>query len=230
MAANIEKINLNTKTIEIDDDKTVSAKAIIIATGSKPRPLNIPGEKEFAGKGISYCATCDGSFYEGKHVYVIGGGNSAVEEALFLTKFASKITMIHQFDSFQANKTSTEEALNHPKINVLWKHEPRGFLGEDSFEKLEVEDLITGQKKILDEGEGVFVFVGYIPQTDIFGETLKKDNWGSIVSDENMATNIPGVYVAGDVRSKKYRQITTAVNDGTIASLEAAEYIKTQRI
>lgn len=226
MAADITSLDLKNKVIEIDDDKVVTAKAIILATGSKPRPLNIPGEKEFAGKGVSYCATCDGAFYEGKHVYVIGGGNSAVEEASFLTKYASKITMIHQFDEFQANKTASAELLNDPKVEVLWSHEPRAFLGGEAYEKLAVEDLKTGEKKILDQADGVFVFIGYVAQTEAYDGQVSVDKWGCVETDADMQTDVAGVYCAGDVRAKKYRQITTAVSDGTIAALTAEKYIQ----
>jgi len=226
MAADIEEVDLENRTIKIDDDRLIKSKVIIIATGSKPRPLGLPGEKEYQAKGISYCATCDGNFYQGKNIYVIGGGNSAVEEAIYLTKFANRVTMIHQFDEFQANKTSAEEALNNPKIKVYWSHEPRAGLGVENFEKLELENLKTGKRIILDDGEGVFIFIGFIPQTELFGKKLKTDQWGYLVTDENMATNIPGVFAIGDIRSKKYRQITTAVSDGTIAALEAEHYIK----
>lgn len=226
MAGDIEEIDLIKKEIKVDDDKLIKSKAIIIATGSKPRLLNIPGEEKFAGNGISYCATCDGNFYEGKNIFVIGGGNSAVEEALYLTKFVNSLTIIHQFDEFQANKTSALEALNNPKIKVLWSHEPRAFIGEDKFEKLEVENLKTKERLVLDGRDGVFIFIGYIPQTEIFGNAINKDKYGCIITDENMATNIPGVFAAGDIRNKKYRQITTAVSDGTIAALEAEHYLK----
>ncbi len=226
MAADVTSINLSEKTMDIDDDKTINAKTIILATGSKPRELGIPGEKELFGKGVSYCATCDGAFYEGKEVYVIGGGNSAVEESLFLTKFVNKLTIIHQFDSFQANAVAIDEALSNPKIEVLWSHEPRAFLGNEGFKAIEVEDLKTGERKILDKADGLFVFVGYQPQNALFKNDLTLDKWGTVVATEDMETNIPGVFVAGDVRSKKYRQITTAVSDGTIAALQAEKYIK----
>lgn len=225
IAAEIQKVDLGNKRILIDDDKEIVAKTIIIATGSKPRPLNLSGEKEFAGKGISYCATCDGAFYEGKDILVIGGGNSAVEESIFLTKFAKSVTIIHQFDEFQANKLSAEEALRNPKIKVLWSHEPRAFLGKDHFEMLEVEDLTT-KKKLALKTDGVFVFVGYVPQTEIIKGQLTENNWGYIETNEDMETSLPGIYAAGDVRSKKYRQITTAVSDGTIAALQAEKYIR----
>ncbi len=227
MAAEITNLNLQEKTITVDQAQLIKAKAIILATGSKPRSLGVPGEKEFAGKGISYCATCDGSFYEGKNVYVIGGGNSAVEEALFLTKYVKSLTIIHQFDTLQANATAVEEALNHPKISVLWSHEPRAFLGSNHFEKLEVEDMKTGQRKVLDQGEGVFVFVGYQPQQALFKDVLTLDQWGYVVVNEDMETGLAGIYAAGDIRSKRYRQITTAVSDGTVAALSAEKFLKT---
>ncbi|OHD13134.1 MAG: thioredoxin-disulfide reductase [Spirochaetes bacterium GWD1_27_9] len=225
-ASEIRSLDLTNKTVEVDDDKFVKAKAMILATGAKPRELGLPGEKEFFGKGISYCATCDGRFYEGKNIAVIGGGNSAVEESLFLAEFVNKITIIHQFDQFQANKTASDEALNNPKINVLWSHEPRAFVGTDRFEKLEVEDLKTKEKKVVDNIEGIFVFVGYVPQTELFKDQLKFDKWGYVEADETLKTNIPGVFVAGDVRSKQFRQITTAVSDGTVAALSVQKYLR----
>jgi len=225
MAAEITALDLNTKTIVIDNSQPIQAKAIILATGSKPRLLGVPGEKEFSGKGISYCATCDGSFYEGKKVYVIGGGNSAVEEALFLTKYVSELTIIHQFDSFQANAMSAEEVLNHPKIKVLWSHEPRAFLGGEHYERLEVQNLKTGEKKILEDADGVFVFVGYEAQNALFKDQICLDKWDYSLVNDDLETDIPGVYSAGDIRSKRFRQITTAVSDGTIATLAAEKYI-----
>ncbi|HBI38028.1 MAG TPA: pyridine nucleotide-disulfide oxidoreductase [Spirochaetia bacterium] len=225
-ASEIISLDLENKVILVDDDKKVTAKAIILATGATPRKLGLPGEETYAGKGISYCATCDGKFYEGKDIYVIGGGNSAVEEALFLTTFVNSLTIIHQFDEFQANKTASDEALENPKIKVLWSHEPRGFYGNGTFKYLEVENLKTKETIKLENGSGVFVFIGYVPQTELFAGKLNMDKWGYISAQEDMSTNIPGVYVAGDVRSKLYRQITTAVSDGTIASLSAQKYLK----
>ena len=142
-SAEIVRLDLQSKEIDIDDDRRINAKAIILATGAKPRELGIPGEQSLFGRGISYCATCDGRFYEGKDIFVIGGGNSAVEETLFLTEFVKSVTMIHQFDEFQANKTAADAALKNPKIKVLWSHEPRAFLGTDGLEGIEVEDLKT---------------------------------------------------------------------------------------
>ncbi|HCL58156.1 MAG TPA: thioredoxin-disulfide reductase [Spirochaetia bacterium] len=225
-ASEIMNLDLANKTILVDDDKKIVAKAIIIATGSKPRKLGIEGEDRFAGNGISYCATCDGKFYEGKKLYVIGGGNSAVEESLYLTEFVKELTIIHQFDEFQANQTAIEEALANPKIKVLFSHEPRKFIGEKGYEKLEVEDLKTGERKVLSDADGVFIFIGYQPQNELFKNQLNLNQWGYIPANEKMETEIPGVFAAGDIKDKQYRQITTAVSDGTIASLNAEKYIR----
>ena len=153
-ASEIHGINLGNKTIIVDDDKVIKAKSIILATGAKPKEIGIPGEKEFAGRGISYCATCDGRYFEGKDIFVIGGGNSAVEESIFLTRYARKITMISRYDYLKANKTASEELLKNPKVEVMWSHEPRSFIGNGKFEKLEVEDLKTGERKTLSGREG----------------------------------------------------------------------------
>jgi thioredoxin reductase (NADPH) len=227
-SAEIVRLDLAKKEIDVDDDRRIRAKAIILATGAKPRELGIPGEKELFGRGVSYCATCDGKFYEGKDIYVIGGGNSAVEETLFLTEFVKSVTMIHQFDEFQANKTAADAALKNPKIKVLWSHEPRAFLGgEDGFEGLEVEDLKTKQRKVLKDGAGLFVFVGYTPQTQLFAGQLPLDKWGGAEADPmTQETKLPGVFIAGDLRSKPFKQITTAVSDGTVAALSAQKYLR----
>ncbi|HBN07323.1 MAG TPA: thioredoxin-disulfide reductase [Cyanobacteria bacterium UBA8530] len=227
-AAEIVNLDLEKKIIDVDDCLRIQAKAIVLATGARPRELGLPGEKEFFGKGISYCATCDGKFYEGKDIIVIGGGNSAVEETIFLAQFVSKITVIHQFDAFQANQTAIDELQSNPRVEVLFSHEPRAFLGEGQFERLEVEDLKTKERKILSGAAGVFLFVGYVPQTELF-EQLKLSEGGYVEANEDMATDIPGVFAAGDVRRKNYRQITTAVSDGTIAALSAQKYLRQAR-
>jgi len=227
-SAEIVRLDLEKKEIDIDDDRRVKAKAIILATGAKPRELGIPGEQSLFGRGISYCATCDGRFYEGKDIYVIGGGNSAVEETLFLAEFVNSVTMVHQFDEFQANKTAAEKALKHQKIKVLWSHEPRAFHADaDGFSGLEVEDLKTGKRKVLQGGAGVFVFVGYVAQTQLFASQLPTDKWGGAEADSmTLEAKIPGVFVAGDLRSKPFKQITTAVSDGTVAALSAQKYLR----
>lgn len=224
VAVDVAKVNLHEKTLVIDDFETLRAKKIIISTGASPRPLGIPGEKEYKGDGISYCATCDAKYYEGKEVVVIGGGNSAVEETEFITKFASKVTMIHQFAALTANKEAQEKILANKKVNVLFKSEPRAFEKKDGKMIIRYENLKTGQQEQI-TADGIFVFIGMKPNIDLFKNELELDEWGYVKANEDMETNIEGVYVAGDVRSKKYRQITTAVADGTIAAIDISKKV-----
>lgn len=221
-AVDVSKVDLINKTVIIDEIETIKAKAVIIATGASPRYIDIPGEKEYKGKGISYCATCDAKYFHDKEIVIIGGGNTAVEESEFISKFASKITMIHQFDQLTSNKEAQEKAMNNPKINFLFECEPRAFekVGEKmvvTYEHLPTKEL----RKITTDG--VFVFVGMKPNTDMLSGNLETDTWGYIKTDEEMHTSIPGVFAVGDVISKKYRQITTAVADGTIAAIALAK-------
>ena len=222
VAVDVTKIDLVNKEVVIDEFETVKAKKIIIATGTSPNLMGIPGERELKGKGISYCATCDAKYYGDKEVVVIGGGNSAVEEADFISKFASKITMVHQFDAFTGNKQAQEKLFANPKINVLFEHEPRAFYREGEKLVTEVEDLKT-KTKIKLTADGVFIFIGMKPNVDKFKDELELDKWGYIITDEDMRTSMPDVYAVGDVISKKYRQITTAVADGTIAAISIAK-------
>jgi thioredoxin reductase (NADPH) len=218
-AVDITGIDLVRKEIVIDEYEKVRAKKIIIATGTSPNYLNVPGEKELKGNGISYCATCDAKYYADKEVVVIGGGNSAVEEALFIAKFASRITIVHQFDKFQANRTAQEKILANSAVDILFSHEPRGFERKGDKMVVKVEDLKTGKLKDI-VTDGVFIFVGMKPNTSVFSDMLDTDKWGYLVTDEDMRTNIKDVYAVGDIRSKKYRQITTAIADGTIAAID----------
>ncbi|MEI6752215.1 MAG: FAD-dependent oxidoreductase [Paludibacter sp.] len=219
VAVDITSVDLLKKEIVIDEFETIRAKKIIIATGTTPNTMNAPGEKEYKGKGISYCATCDAKYFVDKEVTVIGGGNSAVEEALFITKFASKVTMIHQFDKLTANQTAIEQLQANDKITVMYEHEPRGFEKRANIMITILEDLKTKEVKEL-ESDGVFVFIGFKSNVSVLGETLPDmNNWGYILTDEDMKTSIPDVFAIGDIISKKYRQITTAVADGTIAAI-----------
>lgn len=222
VAVDVAHVDLHNKTVEIDAFETIQAKKIIIATGASPRPLGIPGEKEYKGRGISYCATCDAKYFNDKDVIVIGGGNSAVEEADFITKFAKKVTMIHQFAEFTANKQAVEKIMANPKVSVLFQSEPRAFTKQGDTMTVEYENLQTKERHTI-SADGIFVFIGMQPNTSLFGNQLQTDNWNYIVTDEDMQTNIPGVYAIGDVRSKKYRQITTAVADGTIAAIHISK-------
>jgi thioredoxin reductase (NADPH) len=218
-AVDITGIDLVRKEIVIDEYEKVRAKKIIIATGTSPNYLNVPGEKELKGNGISYCATCDAKYYADREVVVIGGGNSAVEEALFIAKFASRITIVHQFDKFQANRSAQDKILANSAVDILFSHEPRGFERKGDKMVVKVEDLKTGKTKDI-VTDGVFVFVGMKPNTSVFSDKFDTDKWGYLVTDEDMRTNIQDVYAVGDIRSKKYRQITTAIADGTIAAID----------
>lgn len=218
VAVDVTNVDLENKTLVVDEFETIKAKKIILGTGASPRYLGVPGEKELKGNGISYCATCDAKYFVDKEVIVIGGGNSAIEEADFISKFASKVIIVHQFDKLQANKEAQEKAFANPKIEFVFDTEPRGFEKNGNRMRMSTENIKTGEKSMI-EGDGIFIFVGMIPNTDLFGDNLETDEWGYVKTNEDMKTNIDGVYAVGDLRSKKYRQITTAVADGTIAAI-----------
>lgn len=225
VAVEVNRVDLQKKEVLIDGHETIRAKQILISTGASPRFLNVEGEKEFYGKGISYCATCDAKYFHDKEVVIIGGGNTAVEESEFIVKFASKITMVQQLPYLTANKAAQERALADPKINVLFSHEPRGFYRRGDKMLVKVEDLESKEVRDL-ETDGVFVFVGMKPNLDLIRDPLEKDEWGYIKVDADMRTSLPGVFAAGDVISKQIRQITTAVADGTIASIVMARELQ----
>jgi thioredoxin reductase (NADPH) len=213
------------KSVELEDGRTFNSRTVILTPGGKPRPLDIPGEVTFKGTGISYCATCDGDFFTGKEVVVVGGGNSALEEAVTLTNFASKVTIVHQFDHFQAFKHAVQEAEKNTKINFVMESEIREFSGNGSLDSVSIEHLPTGKRSEL-KTDGVFIFVGYIPNTMALKGIVNLNEKREIVTDADMKTNISGVFAAGDCIAKKYRQVTTAVAEGTIAALSAAEYLR----
>jgi thioredoxin reductase (NADPH) len=222
VAVDITKVDLAKKEVVIDEYETIRAKKIVIATGTTPNSTGAAGEKALKGKGISYCATCDAKYFENKEVVVIGGGNSAVEESDYITRFASKVTMVHQFDKFTANKKAQDKILANPKVNVIFNSEPRAFVKEGDMMVTEIENLKTGERTKL-TSDGVFIFIGMRPNIDLFRNELQLDQWGYIKADENMQTSLGDVYAVGDVISKKYRQITTAVADGTIAAMAIAK-------
>lgn len=225
VAVDVTKVDLARKEVVIDEYETVRAKKIIIATGTTPNHTGASGEKDLKGKGISYCATCDGKYFDDKDIIVIGGGNSAVEESEYLTRFAKRLTMVHQFDKLTANRKAQEKVLNNPKVDIIFEHEPRAFRREGDKMITEVENLRTKERHEL-LSDGVFVFIGMKPNIDLFKDNLDLDSWGYIKTDEDMRTSIPGVYAVGDVISKKYRQITTAVADGTIAAMAIAKELE----
>ena len=222
VAVDITRVDLEKKEVVIDEYETVKAKRIIIGTGTTPNLTGAPGEKELKGKGISYCATCDAKYFNDKEVVVIGGGNSAVEESEYITRFASKLTMVHQFDKLTANKQAQDKVLNNPKIRILFENEPRLFTRDGDKIITEIENIKTGRRQKL-VSDGVFIFIGMKPNIDLLRDKLELDQWGYIKTDQDMKTSVPGVYAVGDVISKKYRQITTAVADGTIAAMSIAK-------
>jgi len=222
LAADITALYLSDqeKWVELDDEDKYTAEFVIIATGSSPRLLNIPGEKDYKGSGVSYCATCDAEFYEDKDIFVIGGGNSAMEESLLLLQFVKSITVIHHFDKLQAEKITADKVTTNPKVNILWSHEPRAFYKKGNKMVVEAENLKTNERIRL-ERDGIFIFVGLVPNSAFLNSTpIQLTKYGYISTGPQMETNIRGVYAAGDMRDKKHRQITTAVGDGTIAALE----------
>lgn len=229
--AQIDEFDLIENIILSDEDKTIETetyiykpKAIIIATGAVPKKLPVIGEKEFSGKGIHYCAVCDGAMYEGKNIAVVGGGNAALEEALFLTKFAEKVYLVRRYDYFKGEQSVIDEVLNNPKIEVLFNEDMIEAKGEEFLSSVILKNTLTKESSEL-KVDAVFGYIGTEPKTSHIKQYLDLTEQGYIITDEDMQTNIKGVYAAGDVRDKKYRQITTAVADGTIALLNAEKYI-----
>lgn len=212
------------KKITIDHADTYTADSVIIASGGRSRTLGVPGEDTFKGRGISYCATCDGDFFTDKEIIVVGGGNSALEEAVSLTKYAKKVTVVHQFDHFQAFEHAIEEAKNHPKIDFIMESTIVAFNGVEKLESVDILNLKTNEtlKKPID---GVFIFIGYVPNTEFLAHHLEINKWGEIMVDATLSTAIKGVFAAGDCIVKKYRQVSTAVGDGTLAALTASQYL-----
>ncbi|RUT59307.1 thioredoxin-disulfide reductase [Clostridium botulinum] len=221
----VEKIQLNNNEKIVETSEYIyKPTVLIISTGATARKLPIPSEGKFSGKGIHYCAICDGAMYEGKTVGVIGGGNAALEEALFLTKFASKVYMIRRYDYFKGEKATLEEVENNSKIEILYNWDLVDVYGSNFVDKALIKNVKTKEEKEL-KLDGVFGFIGSEPKTELFKEYISLTPKGYIRTNENMETNIKGVYAAGDVREKQFRQITTAVADGTIAALAAEKYI-----
>jgi thioredoxin reductase (NADPH) len=210
-------------TIRCNRD-TYQAEAVIVATGASPRRLGIPGEDKFYGRGVSSCATCDGFFYRDKQVVVVGGGDAAIDESLFLTKFAEKVTVIHRRDELRATKIFRERAFANPKIDFIWDSVVEEILGNQTVTGVRVRNVKTGETSML-ETDGVFVYIGMEPKSDLFIGQLELDDNGYIVSNRRQHTNVPGVFVAGDVQDPHYRQVVTAAGTGAIAAMEAERYL-----
>jgi thioredoxin reductase (NADPH) len=222
----VKKVELSKKIKKVITTKgCYEGKTVIIATGAEHMKLNVPGEEEFIGKGVSYCATCDADFFTDLDVVVVGGGDSAVQEALYLTKFAKNVTIIHRRDKLRANKCLQDKAFKNPKIKFLWDSVVERIEGDGIVEKIIVRNVKTGELKEV-KTDGVFIFIGMKPSTEIFKGLIEMDERGYILTDENMRTNIEGVFAAGDCRAKLLRQIVTAAADGAIAAVAAERYIE----
>lgn len=209
------------------DDTKYTSHSVIIASGSDPKKLNVPGEKEFTGKGVSYCATCDGPFYKDKVVAVVGGGNGAIEEAMFLTKFAKLVTIIHRRDSLRADKVVEEKAAINKKLFFKLKCIVEEIEGEKTVRSIKLKDVETNRTYSLDV-DGVFVYVGYSPNSRLVKDLVKLDETDSIITDDQLATNVTGLFAAGDVRKKTLKQAVTAAADGAIAAHSVKEYLSTR--
>ena len=221
----VERVDFSGEDKIIETNNYIyKADTVILATGATPKKLPIPNEEKFSGKGIHYCAVCDGAMYEDKIIGVVGGGNSALEEAIFLTRFASKVYMIRRYDYFNGEKAAIEEVMNHPKIEVLYNEDLVNVDGEDFVQKAIIKNTKDGSVKEI-EIDAIFGLIGTEPKTDHFKDYIDLTVNKYIKTDERMRTNIKGVFAAGDVREKEHRQITTAVADGTIAALEAEKII-----
>jgi len=212
------------KSVSLSDGSLYTSYSIILAPGGRSRTLNVPGEDIFRGKGISYCATCDGDFFTGKEIVVVGGGNSALEEAVSLTKYASKVTIVHQFDHFQAFEHAINEARSNPKISFILESAITEFHGTESLRSVNIKNIRTGEIRNFPV-DGTFIFIGYLPNTEFLKGRIDLNQSGEIIVNNDMSTGKKGVYAAGDSIAKRFRQITTAVSDGTIAALAASEYL-----
>lgn len=223
----IESVDLvsTIKTI-VTKEATFKAKSVIIATGAQAAKLGIRGEKEFTGRGVSYCAVCDGAFYKEKTVAVVGGGNAAVEEAMYLTKFAKKVYIIHRRDSLRADKIVQERAFQNEKIEFIWDTVPKEILGENVVNTLVMENVKTNQVSNL-EVDGVFPYIGFSPNVANFNGQIKQDATGFIITDETMQTSVKGVFAIGDIRTTPLRQVITASADGAVGAVFAVKYLET---
>ncbi len=205
----------------------VAAETLIIATGAKPRTLDVPGEEELVGMGVSYCATCDGHFFKGMEVVVVGGGDSALEEGLFLTRYATTVTIIHRRDQLRAGRLLQKRAQNHPKVRFVMSTVVTEILGEDEVEAVRLRDVSTGEERIFPTA-GVFIFIGYEPNTEMFQGQLDMDERGYLKVDCRTRTNVPGVFAAGEVADPRYRQVITSAGMGARAAMEVVHFLSAE--
>ena len=215
--------------VEIDEETEIYAEAVIASTGAEAKWLGIESEQKMRGKGVTACATCDGAFFRDQEVIVIGGGDSAMEEATFLTKFASKVTIVHRRDEFRASKIMQKRALDNPKIEVIWNSTLHDVLGDEVVDGVVLENTQTGEKTTLEDVKGVFLAIGHKPNTEIFKGVVDMDDEGYIITkDKSTYTNVPGLFACGDAQDKIYRQAVTAAGTGCMAAIDAERWLAEQ--
>ena len=225
----VKKISFQEPLWEVEyEDRKLLAKAVIVASGVEPKKLGVPGEETLRGRGVSYCATCDGPFFKDQEIGVVGGGDSAVEEALYLTRFSTKVYLIHRRNALRAEKIIQERTFQNPKIEILWDTVVTRVLGDSGVDGLELQNVKTKALRTLKVG-GVFFYVGWLSNTAFLKGIVNLDEQGYVVTDDRMATSAPGVFAAGDVRKKLLRQIATAVGDGAMAAFAAEHYIESRQ-
>ncbi len=206
-------------------EKSYLADTLIIATGATPRHLEVPGETEFTGRGVSYCGTCDGFFFKGKDVVVVGGGDSALEEGSFLTRFANKVTVVHRRDELRAGAILQQRAKDNPKMGFIWDTKVNTINGNGAVQHLDLENLKTGKREEF-KTDGIFIFIGHTPNTQIFKGHLEMDAGGYIVANRNMETGVPGVFTAGEVSDPHFRQVITSAGMGAAAAIQATRFLE----
>jgi thioredoxin reductase (NADPH) len=206
---------------------TYLADALIVTVGASPRKLSVPGEEEYIGRGVSYCGTCDGFFFRGKPIVVVGGGDSAVKEAQFLTRFATRVDVIHRRDSLRAEPENQKRALANPKINWIWNTVVEEIKGEKKVNAVQLRDLVTGEVRDYPT-EGVFVFVGHTPNGDLFKGQLAQDEYGYVLTDKMYMTSVPGVFAAGEIQDTQWKQVATSVGQGSAAAIATEQWLETQ--
>lgn len=219
-------VDLSTYPFQVKTySKVYSAKSLIIATGASPTHLNVPGEEEFTGRGVSYCATCDGWFFKGKRVVVVGGGDSALEEGIFLTRYASSVNIIHRRDELRAGAILQRRALEHEKIQFTWNTVITEVLGKDTVEAVRLRNVQTNEEQVMPT-DGVFIFIGHVPNTALFKGQLQMDSRGYLESDTLMRTSVPGVFAAGEAADPHYRQVITSAGMGAAAAIQAGRFLE----